>query len=209
MPEFLFETAFVIPALIFVACAAAALFLLQIWRARNQARLAELRKADELLERHFRAAAQVVQDPETSKLIRSMVSLLTRAIGRRDIARGVALGLMDPDRRSLVANEDPPVSAAVLHTLQKDLRELAARRPDLVEKLDRVLEDGLRAMTLRWPETNAAVTSFMERQQKNASVLGIEEKSAYIVAAAPIELRQQYLLSVIPEAAAQSWSNAA
>jgi hypothetical protein len=203
MHGILFEAAFMIPATIFVICAVAALFVLQRWRDKSAARLANLRKADEHLERHFRAAAEVAQDPDTPKLIKSLVTLLCRVIGRRDMARSVAAVIMDPDRGSLLAPEHQPISAAVLGRLQSDLRELSVRRPDLVEKLDEVLEDGLLAMALRWPETDAAVALFKSRQRGNASIArGIEEKSAQIVAAAPTDLRRQYLLAAAPEAAA-------
>src|SRR5262245_52047525 len=135
-----------VPAVIFVVCAAAALFLLQRWRDKSAARLAQLRKADAHLERHFRAAAEVAQDPDTPKLVKSLVTLLCRIVGRRDMARSVAAALLESERRALVDTEQHPVSVAVMSRLQRDLRDLAARRPDLLQKLDLLLEDGLLAM---------------------------------------------------------------
>jgi hypothetical protein len=203
MHKILLEAPFMIPAVIFVVCAAAALLLLQRWRDKSAARLAQLRKADAHLERHFRAAAEVAQDPDTPKLVKSLVTLLCRIVGRRDMARSVAFALVESDRSTLVEAELHPVSAAVLSRLQRDLRDMAARRPDLVAKLDLLLEDGLLAMKLRWPETEAAVAMLRGRRQKRAGAgLGIEERSVRIVAAAPTDLRQQYLLSAVPEAAA-------
>jgi hypothetical protein len=131
------------------------------------------------------------------------VTLLCRIVGRRDMARSVASALVESDRGASVEADLHQVSAAVLSRLQRDLRDLAARRPDLMEKLDLLLEDGLLAMKLRWPETEAAVAMLRSRRQKRAGAgLGIEEKSVRIVAAAPTDLRQQYLLAAVPEAAA-------
>lgn len=153
-------------------------FLSLLWsrasRKRREAReaTANYTTAAEALATHYDAMERLVADPATPpEAIQSLLSL-SEISAEEKYAIQLAERLCSPEKHAGSKSAE----------FSKQMAELEATRPDLVDCFDTALANGIAALFLRWPSTSVLMPKFAARLKSRRA-------EAAIVHATAVQLR--------------------
>jgi hypothetical protein len=162
MPLPLNDADSVIITLAFAAFSVAVFTVLTLLRKAHSRRMAVLAEAESLLNEHFKAAHTIIEDPATPEVVADVVRLFSISVGRRSVARAVAMDILS-DR---TAGRHAAQNAPMLDDFSAKVRLLRLHRPDLAKNISVASGTGFMAMMLRWPETGDAAVHVVSRQAR-------------------------------------------
>jgi hypothetical protein len=135
--------------------------LLRAFRAAHARRMQSLEAAQSFLKIHFDAAEEFLTDPTPSEGLKKFICSASAICGRKDVALHF--------REFVLRLRKEPSKIDRSDELLADVEKLESYRPDIAGVFYEAFLAGIKAMILRWPETEDAFIPLMSGPQQEPS----------------------------------------
>jgi hypothetical protein len=158
--------------------------LLELTRSYFITKRAELRLANEALERHFAALKKVTDDDVVSDDVKRLLLQISTAFSRKQIAKGIAESIKSGKKRPL-----SPEKQRALETVMEELMMLLKKREDIAEAIVDTVNYGFASMVLRWPETEIMMArALMLDAATTGRSAAVRQKTACVLAQVQLDV---------------------